>query len=64
MTHSNDDQEIMPQQLSEQELDDVNGGMKWTRGTVNSDVVDARGGSYMIAGVRVNFGADGSFTFG
>ena len=30
--------------LSDAELDVVSGGMKWQRGTVNPDVVDARGG--------------------
>jgi len=30
--------------LSDAELDIVSGGMKWQRGTVNPDVIDARGG--------------------
>lgn len=32
------------QELRDEELDLACGGLKWQRGTVNSDVVDARGG--------------------
>ena len=31
-------------ELTHGEMDQVGGGMKWERGTANSDVIDARGG--------------------
>jgi hypothetical protein len=33
-------------ELTAQELDHVSGGMKWQRGTVSADVIDARGGQF------------------
>lgn len=38
-------------ELSTTELDAVSGGMKWTRGTKNDDVIDARGQSSLMAGL-------------
>jgi hypothetical protein len=38
--------------LASHEIDAVSGGMKWVRGTSNSDVIDARGGSFVILGWR------------
>ena len=38
-------------ELNAAELDAVSGGMKWTRGTKNDDVIDARGQSSLMAGL-------------
>jgi hypothetical protein len=42
------------------EIDAVSGGMKWVRGTSNSDVIDARGGSFVIFGWRVTKDSQGN----
>ena len=46
--------------LSTAEIDLVSGGMKWTRGTKNSDVIDARGGSMTFLGLVITFDAKGN----
>jgi len=46
-------------ELDEAELDRVAGGMKWTRGTENADVIDARGGQTEILGFKISFDKDG-----
>ena len=38
-------------ELNAAELDAASGGMKWTRGTKNDDVIDARGQSSLMAGL-------------
>jgi hypothetical protein len=38
-------------ELNAAELDAVSGGMRWTRGTKNDDVIDARGQSSLMAGL-------------
>ncbi len=37
--------------LTADETASVSGGMKWTRGTINPDVIDARGGSFTFLGI-------------
>lgn len=37
-------------ELSDAELDIVSGGLKWQRGTVNPDVIDARGELVTVIG--------------
>ena len=34
--------------LTDAQLDQVSGGMKWTPGTKNDDVIDARGGQVKL----------------
>jgi hypothetical protein len=38
-------------ELDTSELKAIPGGMKWTRGTKNDDVIDARGQSSLMAGI-------------
>ncbi len=38
-------------ELDTSELEAISGGMKWTRGTKNDDVIDARGQSSLMAGI-------------
>jgi hypothetical protein len=44
MTHTFGRQSQDARELSHDELDHVSGGMKWTPGTKNPDVIDTRGG--------------------
>lgn len=45
--------------LSDGDLDLVSGGMKWTPGTKNSDVVDARGGQAQVLFWNITFDVNG-----
>lgn len=45
--------------LNTTDLDAVSGGMKWTPGTKNDDVIDARGGQFKIMGWTVTLDGDG-----
>ncbi|MGH6712500.1 MAG: hypothetical protein ACREEK_26500 [Bradyrhizobium sp.] len=47
-------------ELKTSELDAVNGGMKWTRGTANADVIDARGGQFNFLGLHMTFDVKGN----
>ena len=42
-------------ELNAAELDAASDGMKWTRGTKNDDVIDARGQSSLMAGLAGAF---------
>lgn len=44
------------------ELDAVNGGMKWTPGTKNPDVIDARGGQLSFLGITLTFDVNGKLS--
>jgi hypothetical protein len=58
MAHANT--EAQPSRfLSSHEIDAVSGGMKWVRGTSNPDVIDARGGSFVIFGWRITKDSQG-----
>ncbi|OPY98199.1 hypothetical protein A5906_35315 [Bradyrhizobium sacchari] len=46
-------------ELTDRELRDVSGGMKADTGVRNPDVVDARGGSMVIYGVRLTYDQNG-----
>lgn len=47
------------EKLSDGDLDLVNGGMKWTPGTKNADVVDARGGQVQVLFWNITFDVNG-----
>lgn len=46
-------------ELTAEQLDDVAGGMKWQRGAVNPDVIDARGGQLIVWGIQLTFDVNG-----
>ncbi len=48
--------------LSADDLDLVSGGMKWQRGTVNSDVIDARGGQRSFLGITWTLDINGNIS--
>ncbi len=48
--------------LRSEEIDLVAGGMKWTRGTSNSDVVDARGGTFKFMGITFALDSKGNIS--
>jgi hypothetical protein len=49
-------------ELESTELDAVSGGMKWTPGTKNDDVIDARGGQIQILGFNITFDVKGNIS--
>ncbi|MBR1269444.1 hypothetical protein JQ629_18180 [Bradyrhizobium sp. AUGA SZCCT0222] len=49
-------------ELNAIELDAVSGGMKWTPGTKNSDVIDARGGQLSFLGMTFTFDINGKLS--
>lgn len=49
-------------ELNTSELDAVNGGMKWTPGTRNPDVIDARGGQFSFLGLTFTFDIKGNLS--
>ena len=49
-------------ELNASELDAVNGGMKWTPGTSNPDVIDARGGQFSFLGMNITFDVKGKIS--
>ena len=49
-------------ELDASELDAVNGGMKWTPGTRNPDVIDARGGQLSFCGFTFSFDIKGKLS--
>ena len=49
----------MNTELNTTDLDAVSGGMKWTPGTKNDDVIDARGGQISLFGYSVTFDING-----
>jgi len=53
------DQTENVRELRSDEIDNVAGGMKWTRGTTNSDVVDARGGTIKFFGMTIALDRNG-----
>jgi hypothetical protein len=57
-----DNRELNANELTANELDAVNGGMKWTAGTANPDVIDARGGQLNFLGLHMTFGIKGNVT--
>jgi hypothetical protein len=67
MTYSVESPEALSNQLTEEELDGVSGGMKWEPGTKNPDLIDARGGQIKVFGWTITLDANGkpsSATFG
>ena len=52
--------QIDNRELNASELDAANGGMKWTPGTKNPDVIDARGGQFSILGITFTFDIKGN----
>ena len=46
-------------ELDNTALDAVSGGMKWTPGTKNDDVIDARGGQIKIFGFEITLDVNG-----
>ena len=56
---TNSSRELNAAELNSVELDAVCGGMKWTRGTKNDDVIDARGGQISLFGYSVTFDING-----
>jgi hypothetical protein len=57
-----DSRKLNSSELSTRELDAVNGGMKWTAGTANGDVIDARGGQLNFLGLHMTFSVGGNVT--
>jgi hypothetical protein len=53
---------IEDHELNAIELDAVNGGMKWTPGTKNPDVIDARGGQLSFLGITLTFDVNGKLS--
>jgi hypothetical protein len=53
---------IESRELNAIELDAVNGGMKWTPGTKNPDVIDARGGQLSFLGITLTFDVNGKLS--
>jgi hypothetical protein len=53
---------IENRELNAIELDAVNGGMKWTPGTKNPDVIDARGGQLSFLGITLTFDVNGKLS--
>ncbi|CAN7236286.1 hypothetical protein LJR220_000894 [Bradyrhizobium sp. LjRoot220] len=49
-------------ELNTSELEAVNGGMKWTPGTKNPDVIDARGGQFSCLGLTFTFDIKGNLS--
>jgi hypothetical protein len=49
-------------ELDNTALDAVSGGMKWTPGTKNDDVIDARGGQISIFGFNITFDVKGNIS--
>jgi len=49
----------MNTELNTADLDLAVGGMKWTPGTKNDDVIDARGGQISLFGYSVTFDING-----
>ena len=49
-------------ELDRAQLNEIKGGMKWTQGTENDDVIDSRGGSYPVGGFIITFDASGHFS--
>jgi hypothetical protein len=45
--------------LSSQEINHVSGGMKWERGHVSPNVIDARGGQFTVFGWRISLDIKG-----
>ena len=50
------------QQLTHDDLRSVNGGMKYEAGVKSPHVVDARGGSLVIYGIRLTYDLNGNCT--
>ncbi len=48
--------------LTADETAAVAGGMKWTRGTTNPDVIDARGGSFTFLGFSITLDIHGNIS--
>ena len=46
-------------ELTTSDLDQVTGGMKWDRGYVNPDVIDARGGQFNFLGLTFTLDLSG-----
>ena len=46
-------------ELNTADLEAVSGGMKWTPGTKNDDVFDARGGQIKIFGFEITLDVNG-----
>jgi hypothetical protein len=53
---------IESRELNAIELDAVNGGMKWTPGTKNPDVIDARGGQFSFFGITITLDVKGKLS--
>ena len=49
-------------ELNASELDAVSGGMKWTPGTKNPDVIDARGGQFSFLGLTFTLDIKGNIS--
>ena len=49
-------------ELNTADLEAVSGGMKWTPGTKNDDVIDARGGQISIFGFNITFDVKGNIS--
>ena len=54
--------DMTDRELNAGELDAVSGGMKWTPGTKNPDVIDARGGQLSFLGMTFTFDINGKFS--
>ena len=48
------------QSLTDAELYQVSGGMKWERNTKNADVIDARGGQFEFCGLVMTLDINGN----
>jgi hypothetical protein len=49
-------------ELGEEALAHATGGMKYTRGTTNSNVIDARGGQFEVVGVKFTLNVNGTIS--
>lgn len=54
--------DLEARELGDSELAGVSGGMKWTPGTSNPDVIDARGGQVKIMGFTFTLDVNGKIS--
>jgi hypothetical protein len=62
MTRSDDRAKVPARQLSDSDLDQVFGGMKYDKNYVSKNVIDARGGSLTVMGYTATYDLNGKMT--
>ena len=49
-------------ELSLDQLQSISGGMKWTRGHISPNVIDARGGQFSFFGITITLDVKGKLS--